>query len=85
MKILGINSQSFTPEHYRMFRIRFIGGHGNYPIIGDPDDVAREIRRLRDAGFRGLAMIFVNYADEFPYFRDEVLPRLRDMGVRRPS
>jgi dimethylsulfone monooxygenase len=85
MKILGINSQSFSPEHYRMFRSRFIGGHGNYPIIGDPDHVAEEIRRMRDAGFRGLAMILVNYTNEFPYIRDEVLPRLSDMGVRRPT
>jgi alkanesulfonate monooxygenase SsuD/methylene tetrahydromethanopterin reductase-like flavin-dependent oxidoreductase (luciferase family) len=85
MKLLGVNSQSFTPEHYRMFRRRFVGGHGNYPIIGDPDHVALEIRRLRDAGFQGLAMVFVNYAEEFIYFREEVLPRLRDMGVRRAS
>jgi hypothetical protein len=25
---------------------------------------------------------FVNYADELPYFRDEVMPRLERMGVR---
>jgi dimethylsulfone monooxygenase len=85
MKTLGIHSQSIPPEFYQMFRNRFVGGHGNYPLVGDPDHVAEEIRRMRDAGFRGLAMIFVNYADEFPYFRDEVMPRLRDMGVRRPS
>jgi FMNH2-dependent dimethyl sulfone monooxygenase len=27
-------------------------------------------------------MNFVNYLDEFPYFRDEVLPRLERLGVR---
>ena len=27
-------------------------------------------------------MSFVNYLDEFPYFRDEVLPRLAAAGVR---
>jgi hypothetical protein len=25
---------------------------------------------------------FVNYTDELPYFCDEVLPRLKKMGVR---
>jgi dimethylsulfone monooxygenase len=27
----------------------------------------------------------VNYADEFPYFRDEVLPRLERLGLRKPA
>lgn len=83
MQMLGIDSQSFAPEHYTTFRSRFAGGHGHYPIVGDPDRVAEEIRRVRDTGVRGLSLFFVNYEDELPCFRDEVLPRLVDMGVRR--
>ena len=37
---------------------------------------------LSRAGIRGIAFSFVNYLDELPYFRDEVLPRLAKMGVR---
>ena len=85
MRLLGVNCQSFSPKHYATFRNRFVGGHGNYPIIGDPDSVAEEIRRVRDAGVRGLCLSFVNFAEEFAYFRAEVLPRLVAMGVRRPS
>jgi hypothetical protein len=29
-------------------------------------------------------MGFVNYLAEFPYFRDEVIPRLERAGVRMP-
>jgi hypothetical protein len=29
-----------------------------------------------------VAISLVNYADELPYFRDEVLPRLERMGLR---
>jgi hypothetical protein len=36
------------------------------------------------AGFRGCGVSLCNYADEFPYFRDEVLPRLERLGVRKP-
>jgi FMNH2-dependent dimethyl sulfone monooxygenase len=85
MRMLGMDCQSFSPEHFAMFRSRFAGGHGNYPIVGDPDSVAEEIRRVRDAGVRGLTISFVDFAQEFPYFRDEVLPRLVAMGVRRPA
>ena len=34
------------------------------------------------AGIRGIAFSMVNYLDELPFFRDEVLPRLQRMGVR---
>jgi hypothetical protein len=37
---------------------------------------------LSRAGIRGVAVSFVNYADELPYFCDEVLPRLERAGVR---
>jgi alkanesulfonate monooxygenase SsuD/methylene tetrahydromethanopterin reductase-like flavin-dependent oxidoreductase (luciferase family) len=53
-----------------------------FPIIGTPDDVARELARVSAAGFDGLALGFVNYLAELPYFRDEVLPRLERMGLR---
>jgi len=36
------------------------------------------------SGVRGIALSFVNYLDELPYFRDEVLPRLARAGVREP-
>jgi alkanesulfonate monooxygenase SsuD/methylene tetrahydromethanopterin reductase-like flavin-dependent oxidoreductase (luciferase family) len=85
MRLLGLSSQSFSPEHYKLFRSRFAGGHGNYPIVGDPDRVAEEMKHVRDAGIRALAISFVDFAAELPYFRDEVLPRLVSMGVRRPA
>jgi len=31
---------------------------------------------------RGIALSFVNYLDELPSFRDEVLPRLVRLGAR---
>ena len=57
---------------------------GGLPIIGDPDQVATELAILSEAGLTGIAVSFVNYADELPYFCDEVLPRLERMGLREP-
>jgi len=37
---------------------------------------------LSRSGIRGIAFSMVNYLKEFPFFRDEVLPRLVRMGVR---
>ena len=37
---------------------------------------------LSRGGIRGIGFSMVNYLDELPFFRDEVLPRLVRMGVR---
>jgi len=55
---------------------------GGVPVVGDPDTVARELAQLAEAGATGIALSFVNYLDELPPFRDEVMPRLVRMGLR---
>jgi FMNH2-dependent dimethyl sulfone monooxygenase len=55
---------------------------GAYCAIGDPDAVAREFSRLRLIGLDGLALNFVDYLQELPYFAAEVLPRLERLGLR---
>jgi dimethylsulfone monooxygenase len=86
MVAIGTRGASTTmqPEHYRQMRIRFAAGYGGWPIVGDPDAVAKGLVDIARAGFSGVAMGFVNYLTEFPYFRDEVLPRLERAGVRVP-
>jgi FMNH2-dependent dimethyl sulfone monooxygenase len=44
--------------------------------------VAEELEAISRAGVRGIALSFVNYHDELPYFCDEVLPRLVRLGAR---
>ena len=58
---------------------------GSYCVIGDPDAVVREFSRLRSAGLDGLAINFVDYLGELPYFSAEVLPRLEKVGLRTKS
>jgi FMNH2-dependent dimethyl sulfone monooxygenase len=61
---------------------RLVVARGNFCAIGEPDWVAQELARLRGMGFDGLVIHFVNYLDEFPYFAQEVLPRLERLGLR---
>jgi alkanesulfonate monooxygenase SsuD/methylene tetrahydromethanopterin reductase-like flavin-dependent oxidoreductase (luciferase family) len=55
---------------------------GSYCVAGDPDAVAGELARLQAAGLDGLAVNFVDYLEELPYFAAEVLPRLAKLGLR---
>jgi FMNH2-dependent dimethyl sulfone monooxygenase len=80
-----VNSQSYSAEFFKAFRIRFAAGHGGFPLVGDPDSIAEQLAGVSAAGFAGICFSFVNYVDEFPFFRDEVLPRLARMGLRAPS
>lgn len=71
-----------TPDERFLERRRQAAGHGGFPIVGDPDRVAATFAEISAAGFAGVGFNFVNYVEEFPYFRDEVLPRLERLGLR---
>ncbi len=79
------NTQSRPPELRDLFRYRFAGGHGCFPLIGTPDDVATGLAHIAAAGFAGTTVAFVDYLAEFPYFAAEVLPRLERLGLRVPA
>jgi alkanesulfonate monooxygenase SsuD/methylene tetrahydromethanopterin reductase-like flavin-dependent oxidoreductase (luciferase family) len=61
---------------------RLVLARGNFCAIGDPDNVTEQLIRLHNVGFDGLVINFVNYLDEFPYFVEQVLPRLEAGGLR---
>ncbi|PON17654.1 LLM class flavin-dependent oxidoreductase [Candidatus Entotheonella serta] len=61
---------------------RRVLARGAYCVIGEPDRVAQELARLQGAGFDGLALNFVDYLAELPYFAQEILPRLEHLGLR---
>ena len=83
--ILGlknISPQTVPMQEYVTKRNQYAQGMGGLPIVGDPDAVAGELADLSNAGLTGIAVSFVNYIDELPFFCDEVLPRLERLGVR---
>jgi dimethylsulfone monooxygenase len=91
--LFGMNSnmRSFQIEKLKQIRehemARSILGYagGSFHISGDPDGVARELNRYHELGFDGLAVHFVDYLGELPYFVQEVIPRLERMGLRHPA
>ena len=84
MALQGMHAQSFTPDALTMFRDRFAAGHGGFPVVGTPDKIADLLEQLSATGIAGTTLSFVDYAKEFPYFRQEVLPRLEAKGLRQP-
>ena len=76
------NAQSFPHDLLALIRDRMAAGHGGFPLVGTPEQVADGIESLAKAGFAGTTMSFLDYAEEFPYFRDNVMPLLAEKGLR---
>jgi alkanesulfonate monooxygenase SsuD/methylene tetrahydromethanopterin reductase-like flavin-dependent oxidoreductase (luciferase family) len=78
----NISLQTVGEAKFLEERTNYANGMGGIAVVGDPDRVAGQFADLSKAGLRGVAISFVNYADELPYFLEEVMPRLERMGLR---
>jgi dimethylsulfone monooxygenase len=81
----NVTPEQYSAEEFARIRAHQANGMGGLPLVGDPDIVAQELVRLAELGLRGIAVSFVNYLDELPYFCAEVLPRLERAGLREPA
>jgi alkanesulfonate monooxygenase SsuD/methylene tetrahydromethanopterin reductase-like flavin-dependent oxidoreductase (luciferase family) len=85
MEIKNLTPQTLGEKAYAEKRFYFASrAIGGYPFVGTPDRIADELVSLSRSNIRGIAFSMVNYLDELPLFRDEVLPRLKKAGVRTP-
>jgi alkanesulfonate monooxygenase SsuD/methylene tetrahydromethanopterin reductase-like flavin-dependent oxidoreductase (luciferase family) len=75
-------SGSHDREAYDLYRQRFAGGAGSYPLIGTPETIVEELSQIADEGYAGAALTFVNYSYELPFFCDRVLPLMKQAGLR---
>ena len=84
LALRDITRQKFSADEYEAKRQYFARqAIGGYPFVGTPDKVAHDLAGLSHAGLRGIAVSFVDYLGELPYFCAEVLPRLAALGVRQ--
>ncbi len=83
LELRGITPRNTAPEDYAARRQYFAANAvGGLPFVGTPDRVAEQLAIISRAGLRGIAVSFVNFLADLPYFCDEVLPRLARMGLR---
>ncbi|HKA72727.1 MAG TPA: LLM class flavin-dependent oxidoreductase, partial [Xanthobacteraceae bacterium] len=82
LALKNISPDTVPMQEYLTKRSQYAQGMGGLPIVGDPDHVAQQLIDLSKAGLTGIAVSFVNYIDELPFFCEEVVPRLQRAGVR---
>jgi dimethylsulfone monooxygenase len=57
---------------------------GGLSLIGTPEQIAKTIIQLSEAGIDGLCLSWFNFEKGLPVFIEHVLPLLERAGVRRP-
>lgn len=82
LRLLGIESGSFTERHLTEFAEHFIAGWGGYPMVGTPEQVVDEINKLSRIGIAGVILCWLDYNEEIHYFGEKVLPLMRQAGLR---
>ena len=85
MELQFAHAQSFPHDLLAQIRDSMASGHGGFPLTGTPEQVADGIATLKQTGFKGVALSFVDYVAEFPYFRDQVIPILVERGLMQKA
>ena len=61
---------------------QLVATSGNAQVLGSPEQVTEGLREYSLAGVDGLALTFVDYEESIAQFADEILPLMRDAGLR---
>ena len=59
----NITREHYSDDEFERIRNGQANGIGGLPLIGTPDEVARSLAQLSEAGLRGIAASFINYAE----------------------
>lgn len=79
-----LRGRTHTVADVKRLKERLISGVGTLLVIGSYDDVVDQYRQLHDAGLNGIAVGCLDYIPDVERLRDEVLPRLERIGLRKP-
>jgi alkanesulfonate monooxygenase SsuD/methylene tetrahydromethanopterin reductase-like flavin-dependent oxidoreductase (luciferase family) len=83
--ILKGGAQSLPPEVVAKQARAFVAGWGALPLVGTAEQVAEMLVRLNKIGIAGVAMGWLDYTEGICRFNTEVMPLLRQAGVRSPN
>jgi alkanesulfonate monooxygenase SsuD/methylene tetrahydromethanopterin reductase-like flavin-dependent oxidoreductase (luciferase family) len=70
-------------EALEAFKFHFKAGWAGYPLVGTPEQIARELAKLSNMGLDGTLLNWPRYEEGLQRFVAEVLPLLEQMGIRK--
>ncbi|GAA1391545.1 LLM class flavin-dependent oxidoreductase [Pseudonocardia kongjuensis] len=83
MSILGVQSRSFDDIlRQKSAEDRFIAGWSAPTFVGTPEQIAQRFVDISGIGVDGMLLGFHDYAVELDHFEENVMPLLKEAGVR---
>ena len=75
-------SRSHPEEMLRSMTRSLVAGWGAVPLVGTPEQIADRIIEMHGLGTNGLALSWVDFEDGIGQFDEQVVPLLRNAGLR---
>ena len=79
---LGMDKVITDKDAYERFKFHFKAGYGGYPLVGTPEHIAQKLEDVANAGLDGLALSWLDYHAGLDRFNRQVMPLLRQNGLR---
>ncbi len=80
--IISGGAQSLPPEVVARQVRAFVAGWGALPLVGTAEQVADQLARMNSLGIGGVTMGWLDYTEGIGRFNAEVMPLLRQAGLR---
>ena len=82
VKTMGLNAETFTEDEMRYMKAHFMAGWGGFPVVGTKEQVVDILKNLNDTGIAGILLTWPQYEEGILQFQDEVLPLIKQAGLR---
>ena len=82
LDVLVPNSKSALGDGWESMAQNLIAGYGAIPLVGTKEQIVDGLLGFSKAGLDGLTLSWVNYDDGLTQFEHELLPLMRQAGLR---
>jgi FMNH2-dependent dimethyl sulfone monooxygenase len=81
-RVVSGGAQSLPKETLLAQTRAFIAGWGSLPLVGTAEQVADKLVKLKQVGIDGVSVGWLDYTEGIERFNAEVMPLLREAGLR---
>jgi alkanesulfonate monooxygenase SsuD/methylene tetrahydromethanopterin reductase-like flavin-dependent oxidoreductase (luciferase family) len=82
LRIFGVESET-APGGFRGQQERLIAGWMGYPLVGTAEQIVDKLLGLSKLGMDGVLLSWLDYNQEIDQFNNEVLPLMKQAGLRQ--
>jgi FMNH2-dependent dimethyl sulfone monooxygenase len=82
-RVVSGGAQSIPPEVMRQQIRGWVAGYAALPLIGTAEQIVDQLSQYNKIGYSGVALSWLDYSEGIERFNAEVLPLMKEAGLRR--